>query len=224
MTVIAAGFFIGGCTTIGSQLADPERTEQVTGIDKHSSYPAVRRSYFEKINLIELVDPETRAAAAFKTAWDAAERDADAVNAFGAKYDLVLAWFRQRTDISDDQKRRLRNGIQERMLSVSMSRCNVFKTFLRRDQANQNFLLGSLTTASGVLGAILQGANASRNLAGAAGLFSGIRSEYNQAYYSNLAAHVIVKGIEARQELSGIEEVSRRFQEKIIIQVFRRGS
>jgi len=38
-------------------------------------------------------------------------------------------------------------------------------------------------------------------------LFSGIRSEYNQAYYSNLAAHVIVKGIEARQEL-----VYRRIQ------------
>lgn len=199
---IAASIFLAGCSNL-DQLNDPERFKQVTGIDKHSSYPVMRREYFERINLLELVDPEQKAASDFGTSWNSkiAQNDPNGLNEFGAKYDLVLARFRQRTDISDDTKRRLRNSIQERILSASMSRCNVFKTFLRRDQADQNFLLGSMTTAAGVLGAVLPGANASHNLAGAAGLFSGIRSEYNQAYYSNLAAHVIVRGIETKQEL-----------------------
>lgn len=200
---IVASILVAGCSNYG-QINDPERLEQVTGVDKHSSYPVMRREYFERINLLELVDPEGKAASKFPKSWKEAERfkeRGDSINGWGAEYDLALARFRQRSDISDDTKRRLRNNIQERILSASMSRCNVFKTFLRRDQADQNFLLGSLTTASGVLGAILPGATASHNLAGAAGLFSGIRSEYNQAYYSNLAAHVIVRGIETKQEL-----------------------
>ncbi|MFZ3018864.1 MAG: hypothetical protein WA056_10450 [Gallionella sp.] len=220
--LIAASILLTGCTNF-SQWNDLERYEQITGVDKHSSYPIMRRDYFERVNLLELVDPERMAAKNFKRAWDkageknntnssspqwdpyqpvapGAETNPSTVNTYGARYDLVLAQFRQRTDISDDVKRNRRNSIQERILASSMSRCNVFKTFLRRDQADQNFLFGSLTTAAGVLGAVLPGATASHNLAGAAGLFSGIRSEYNQAYYSNLAAHVIIKGIETKQE------------------------
>lgn len=195
-----------GCSTLIDEGRDPERSEQVRGIDKHSSYPAVRRDYFEKINLIELVDPGERASVKFKKVWDLNSKEVSdndlSVNQLAAKYDLVLSWFRQTDEVSDEDKKRRRNGIQERILSVSTSRCNVFKTYLRRDQADKNFLLGSLTTASAMLGAIMQGANASRNLSGTAGIFSGIRSEYNQAYYASLAAHVIVKGIETRQEIA----------------------
>ena len=79
------------------------------------------------------------------------------------------------------------------------SRCNVFKTYLRRQQSDVNFGLGLATTAAGVLGAVLPGVRASRNLAGAAGFLSGAQAEYNADYYSNLAAHVIVQGIELHQ-------------------------
>lgn len=190
---------LGGCSSF-SQMSDPERSEQVLGIDKHSSYPAVRRSYFEKVNILELVDPDNRAPVMFHQAWEGAKNLPADDNKVGVRYDLALSAFRQRDDISATEKRRRRNAVQERIISVAVSRCNVFKTYLRRDQSNQNFLLGSLTTVSGTLGAIMNGVNASRNLAGMAGIFSGIRSEYNQAYYSNLAAHVIVKGIETKQE------------------------
>jgi hypothetical protein len=197
---------LAGCSTMLTEIKEPERLEQVTGIDKHSSYPAVRRDSFEKVNLLELVDPENRAATVFKDNWKFTEYESEdtyerkAIK-MGSKYDLVLADFRQRKDISDEEKRRRRNSIQERMLSVSISRCNVFKTYLRRDQADKNFLLGTATTVAGVLGAVLPGASAARYLAGTAGLFSGVRSEYNQAYFGNLAAHVIAKGIETRQEI-----------------------
>jgi len=72
--------------------------------------------------------------------------------------------------------------------------------FLTQTDSNKNFLLGSATTVTAVLGSILSGADAARSLAGAAGVLSGIRSEYNEAYFSGLAAHVIAKGIEIRQE------------------------
>lgn len=196
--------FQAGCATI-EEGGDPERLEQVTGIDKHSTYPAARRESFEKLNLLELIDPEGNAKLAFPETWkvtyfkDEAEEKKKR-QAMSQKYDLSLAYFRQRADIPDEEKRKRRNSIQERILSVSLSRCNVFKTYLRRDQADKNFLLGSATTVAAVLGAVLPGAETAKHMAGAAGIFSGIRSEYNEAYYANLAAHVIAKGIEVRQE------------------------
>lgn len=208
---LCASMLLAGCATL-KESTEPERLEQVTGIDKHSSYPAVRRDSFEKVNLLELVDPENNAEKHFKENWAFTKFQPDYTDeqkaiAMGAKYDLALAWFRQRKDISDEEKSRLRNSIQERILSVSISRCNVFKTYLRRDQADKNFLLGSATTVAAILGAVLPGADAARYLAGTAGIFSGIRSEYNQAYFASLAAHVIAKGIETRQEI-----VYRRIQ------------
>jgi hypothetical protein len=206
LIALCASIMLSGCATL-EESNDPERIEQVTGIDKHSSYPAVRRKQFEKINLLELVDPEKEAGRHFKENWDMADIQTRGdsvegkVRGMGAKYDLAMAWFRQRHDISDEEKSRLRNSIQERILSVSISRCDVFKTYLRRDQADKNFMFGSATTVASVLGAVLPGADAARYLSGTAGLFSGLRSEYNQAYFASLAAHVIAKGIETRQEI-----------------------
>lgn len=146
----------------------------------------------------------------FKVAWEAADKqqqpegglkDEYEHNKYGVRYDLSLASFRQRADISDEKKRLQRNSVQERMIATSISRCNVFKTYLRRQQTDVNFNFGTLTTVAGALGAIATGVDASRLMAGAAGLFSGIRAECNQTYYSNLAAYVIIKGIEVKQEL-----------------------
>lgn len=209
---VSSALLLSGCSSVITELNDPERFEQVEGVDKHSSYPAVRRDSFEKVNLLEMIDPENQAAVTFKTNWERAKGSPDDTRQhkaidIGAKYDLALALFRQRTDITSEEKKRRRNSIQERILSVSISRCNVFKTFLRRDQADKNFLLGTATTVSAVFGALVPAADAARSWSGVAGLFSGVRSEYNQAYYSSLAAHVIVKGIETRQE-----QVYRRIQ------------
>jgi hypothetical protein len=63
---------------------------------------------------------------------------------------------------------------------------------------------------AGVLGGLLPGGNASRNLAGTAGILSGINAEYNSEYYSNLAAHVIVQGIEIHQNRLQQELLSKR--------------
>ena len=192
---------LAGCASVTSYF-DEEANEQKVKVDRHSTFPAVRRLYFEQVNLLELVDPEGKTKSAsldFAEAWKTAEENTDSFKRYGRQYDLVLGWFRSSNGMNDEEKRRARNSVQERILSVSTSRCNVFKTHLRRDHSDKNYFFGSLTTVSGVLGAVLQGANSSRNLAGAAGLFSGLQAEYNQAYFSNLTAQVIVRGIEARQ-------------------------
>lgn len=201
LPLLVAGL-LGGCAQLLPDFGGLEEgSEQLSRVDKHSSYPAIRRSVFEQINLIELVDPHREAENLYPLAWAIAmgRMDTDRDSSFGLRYDLALAAFRERPDQAQNHKQAHRDAVQDRILSVSTSRCNVFKTYLRRQQADVNYYLGSATTIAGVLGAVLPGATASRNLAGAAGLFSGLQAEYNSNYYSNLAAHVIVQGIETHQ-------------------------
>jgi hypothetical protein len=206
-TLIAAS----GCSSmLRDSYHQEEKPEQYSRVDKHSSFPAVRRSSFEHVNLVELVDPEGAAAIKYKDAWQAATRR-ESGSEWGLKYDLVLAHFREvKTSLNPEAARQHRNSVQDRIMGVSTSRCNVFKTYLRRQQADTNFWLGSFTTAAGVLGAVLPGVNASRNLAGTAGLLSGVNAEYNSEYYSNLAAHVIVQGIEINQNRLQNELLTKR--------------
>lgn len=192
--VLLLGILTGCAHLRASEEDDKESAEQVSRVDSHSSYPAVRRGNFEAVNLLELVDPAQNAAKHYPAAWYKAK----AQDRFDLLYDLALAAFRESPQ-SPELKRLHRNGVQDRILGVSTSRCNVFKTYLRRQQADANFYLGSSATVAGVLGALLPGANASRNLAGVAGILSGVQAEYNSTYYSNLAAHVIVQGIEVHQ-------------------------
>ena len=189
---------LSGCAQISKEDGHyEEQAEQFSRVDKHSSFPSVRRLNFEQVNLVEMIDPGNTASGKYPLAW----KNATALNGaaeWGRKYDLVLAAFRESVAL-ESAKQAHRNSVQDRILGVATSRCNVFKTYLRRQQTDTNFLLGSATTVAGVLGAVLPGVTASRNLAGAAGMLSGVQAEYNANYYSNLAAHVIVQGIETHQ-------------------------
>lgn len=192
----AASMLLTGCAQFRVASDDGhvrESNEQVSRVDKHSSYPSISRANFEQVNLIEMIDPEGHAKKIYANLWPTEGEK------YGAKYDLAFSGFRQRTDMSDEAKRQRRNGVQDKIIAVSTSRCNVFKTFLRRQQADGNFYLGSATTVAGVLGALLPGARDVRNLAGVAGILSGVQAEFNQSYYSNLTAQVIIEGIELRQ-------------------------
>jgi hypothetical protein len=204
-------FLLSGCSSLMRDRAhQDEKPEQYSRIDKHSAFPAVRRSNFEQVNLVELIDPSGNSERQYKNAWKEAEK-IGGDREWGLKYDLVLAYFREvKTPQNLEAARQHRNSVQDRIMGVSTSRCNVFKTYLRRQQADTNFWLGSLTTAAGVLGGVLPGANASRNLAGTAGLLSGVNAEFNSEYYSNLAAHVIVQGIEIHQNRLQKELLSKR--------------
>jgi hypothetical protein len=205
-----------GCSNIlKDRYHHDEASEQVTRVDKHSTFPSVRRIHFEQVNLVELLDPKGEAAEGnYGKAWKKAE-DESASKEWSLKYDLALAHFRE-SKVNEEAKRQHRNSVQDRIMGVATSRCNVFKTYLRRQQADTNFWLGSLTTAAGVLGAIVPaGGRAAGNLAGTAGILSGVNAEFNSEYYSNLAAHVIVQGIEIHQSRMQKELIELR-QDKSI--------
>lgn len=208
-TVLAA-LLLSGCAQLRPDFDNQrEASEQVSGIDKHSSFPALSRRTFEQVNLIEMVDPQGRSRAHDTNDRKAADGSTEAPS-LGVRYDLALAWFRATPEITKADKKLWRNGVQDKMLAVSTSRCNVFKTYLRRQQSDVNFALGSATTAAGAVGAMVRGAQDSRILAGIAGLLSGVQAEYNSAYYSNLAAHVIAQGIELKQARLQKELVTAR--------------
>lgn len=198
VVALGAAVLCHGCAELRTHLSPThldEATEQYLYVDSHSSFPVIARQTFEKVNLTELIDPGNHARNRFTDRWP----DDHAPNGQSKRYDLTLAWAREHGG-DPDMRRRTRDSVQDKILAASTSRCNVFKTHLRRKQAETNFVFGSLTTVAGVLGAVAGGVTSPRNFAGAAGLFSGLQAEYNQNYYSNLAAHVITQGIELRQK------------------------
>ncbi len=204
MMVIALSMsllLLQGCVAL-EKMTDPERGKQSAGVDRHSAYPIVPRDKYEQLNIFYMLDPESKARDVYngqtkggpttqKPLWETLT-DSE-------KYDLAFKAFYTYEGGDTGKLKLARNRVQDRILSASIGRCNVFKTYLQRDQSDVNFSMGAGATIAGVLGAVLPGVQSARNLAGVAGLFSGLRAEFNQAYYANLAAHVVVRGIDVVQ-------------------------
>ncbi|NIP30167.1 MAG: hypothetical protein GTO02_08460 [Candidatus Dadabacteria bacterium] len=103
-----------------------------------------------------------------------------------------------RNIIFDNLKIR-RNEVQSRIIAASNQRCTVYLSHLWRLDTNVNFLLGSATTILGSLGGIFKAEEAARALSAAAGITSGVRGEFNKAFFA-ITADIITKGIEDRRE------------------------
>lgn len=169
------------------------------GVDLHSTFPVLTRAQIEKINLFKLLDPENLAEEIYKRGAKPNALEFEAL-AEDMKLAFAFAAFYEGSGGNANRLKLRRNRIQERILEASVQRCNIFKVYLQRSQSNTEFGLGSLATVTGVAGALVNGIQAARNLAGASGIFSGIRAEYNQAYFSNLSSSVISDGIRRLQE------------------------
>ncbi|MCH7887723.1 MAG: hypothetical protein IIA00_00410 [Proteobacteria bacterium] len=100
-----------------------------------------------------------------------------------------------------DVNKRLRNQVQERILAASNQACAEFKRELKALDARVNFILGALTTATGVAGGIFTGGT-SQALSATAGILSGVRAEFNEDYFQMLTIQVITDGFgKKRQEI-----------------------
>lgn len=176
---------------------DPEAIEQTAKVDIHSPFPVMHRGAVEDIKLIELLAGEEEGRRIATLPSDAEDR----VNgmAWSTKYDLAFAAFYRRLAGDVESQKIQRNRVQERILMASDQRCSVFKSNLQRDQSRNSFWFGALGTFAGALGAVSTGTQAARNLAAVSGVLSGVRAEYNQAFYSNLLFAVITRGIEERR-------------------------
>lgn len=200
-------------TTGAFQLADRDVAEPIDlGRLLYSYAPNVREA---KPGCAEVADDKVLAA---KSGSGVLGGGADA-GASAAKepererLDKALAYFNCRAGkaLDNDRLRRsagdqlgsaelARNGLQERLMAASQHRCNAFTANLQRTFSRNNFGLGVLTTLAGTAGALVSSTGAANNWSGAAAVFSGTRAEFNQDFMANLAAHVIVDGIEKRRK------------------------
>lgn len=93
-----------------------------------------------------------------------------------------------------------RNRIQDRLILASNVLCDDYKNGLKHVQSGWNFRLGAASTIAGALGATAVGVQAAKNLAAVSGSLTGIRAEFNEDYFSQLASHVISRGITVRRD------------------------
>ena len=70
-----------------------ESTEQVTRVDIHSSFPALSRATFERVDLLELIDPQRLSGRPQK------------IENPGKEYTEVFAWFRDTKDKTPEEKK-----------------------------------------------------------------------------------------------------------------------
>ncbi|MBQ4811671.1 hypothetical protein J8M20_10000 [Pseudoalteromonas luteoviolacea] len=103
------------------------------------------------------------------------------------------------SDEYKNKRQRIRNTVQDRIISASTQRCNLYKMYIKRVESRNNFWLGSVTTLFGGAGAIFTNESATRILSGLAGITSGVRAEFNQAYLANQATELIAKGIDLKR-------------------------
>jgi hypothetical protein len=173
-----------------------EAPDDKNGWSMHGIESVVRRD-IETVNLLYLLDPEGKGR---KLQEKSSPRRWDELQ-LSEKYEFGFNAFETQYNYSKEQKKELRNMVQERIMAASERRCNHFLIEFRKRHADTNFAIGLGTTISAGLGAIVPGVTASKNLSGLATILSGTRGEFNDAYYANLATSVIIRGIsEARGE------------------------
>ena len=203
---VAVVLCLPGCKTL-EQTVRPDA-------DKIAAFPLTHRAEFERIDLAQLIVDEARIPC------DLAERNLAVleenanVNFAGRRADEALGCFNAFAR-NVAYAATTRNQIQERLLAASEQRCADFKALLQRKQSDTNFFTGLATATFAAAGSITSSVEGARTLAGLSGLSSAYGAEYNQAYFSNLAAHVIVAGIDLHRSRI-YEQISNSGQSKSI--------
>lgn len=165
------------------------------GLRSEGALQLIERDIFEPINLVALLDPKN-------------ERSSKKATSSDGKIEIEQAFAAFYEDKNELELRR--NRVQERLLAASNQRCNEYKQFIKQINTQTGFILGSLATTLAGVGAILTPASTVRALAGSAAITSGIRAEFQQDYFANLAVEVITKGIDARRKAIYEEILKRR--------------
>ena len=200
VVVLAGAMALSGCSTL-------EQTRK-GDVDKISAFPLTHRNEVEKLDLAVVIvehaalDGRGAAPKCQLALRSLALLENDEAEAGGKRLDQALGCFADAAALNPDRARDLRNQIQERMLGASEQRCADFKSHLQRSQSTANFYSGLFTSGFAAAGAITKSIEGARTLAGLSGLANASGAEFNQAYFANLAAHIVVGGIDqARSKL-----------------------
>lgn len=166
-----------------------------------SGIEPVTHHVLEQINLIELLDPKDLTRQSYeREGGGGGGRDSWSKLSFSVRYDRVFASFAAHPDDVAPEARR--NLVLNRLVAASERRCGRFFQYLKKENADKNFYFAIGSSVLATAGALVPGIRAAQNLSGLSALASGVRAEYNNEYYANLAVSVITKAIdEKRKEL-----------------------
>ncbi len=199
--ILSSSIFLTGCTW--DWMPGPEWAMFGDNRVNTSGANQLFGETFESIDLATLLDPEERAIKKFNGV-DANDKLTDDQrkkyrNEVGDEKRVTLALAAFGTDYDNNTRLFRRNAVQERILAASDQRCGLFKTLLMQSSTRANFILGTTTTVLAGAGAIVTGGAINALSAGAAAT-SGVRAEYNQAYFRDLNLSVITSGIDLKRE------------------------
>lgn len=189
---------VAGCTSL--------QESQRGYVDKVGTYPLTARNEVEVLDLAEIVREHIGEGRNWLvkqcelTHYSAAQARQDEQSATpGRRLDEALSCFAVFAEQSPERAARVRNQIQERLLAASEQRCSNYKMYVQRSQSQMSFASGTFTSLFAAAGAITKSIEGAKTLAGLSGLSSAVGAEYNQAYFANLAAHVIAAGIDRQR-------------------------
>ena len=193
--LIAAVMALAACSTSprysGLNPADQDDKDDV----RRSGATPTTHPALETVNLIELLDPKGKTEDAYKLdRKNAASPWADL--SYAVRYDRIFASF---SDINSYQAQPQRNLVQNRLFAASERRCGRFFQYLKKDSSDMNFRFAAATGFLSTAAALVPGMRAAQNLSGLSAFGSGLRAEYNNEYYANLAISVITRGIEEKR-------------------------
>jgi hypothetical protein len=106
-------------------------------------------------------------------------------------------------------QRRRRNSVQDAFITASEAACDVYKRNLNNVYSTSNFAFGSTATIAGGLGAAVTSEGAARALAAIAGITSGVRAEYNDAFFRNKVVELLTKAMDIARTRKK-EQIRRR--------------
>jgi hypothetical protein len=176
-------------------------------VDKVGAFPLTARNEVEMLDLAQIVvehigqgELTHQPARCQLVPYNAAQARADEESATpGRRLDQALNCFGALAERNPVRAAHARNQIQERMLAASEQRCADYKMYVKRAQSLVSFSTGTLTSVFAAAGAITKSVEGAKTLAGMSGLSSAVGAEYNQAYFANLAAHVVAAGIDLQR-------------------------
>lgn len=191
--MVTASMLLTGCTEL---MTPGQYFKETKSVDVTAAYQLTDRQAVEQIDLANLLYRYTPESGEVDCPDKQANQDEQ------ARLNQALQHFNRqmlKPTVSPQTRKALRNALQEQLLVASTQRCNAYKSNLQRAFSRTNFGLGTLTTVAGTVGAIVNSAAAASAWAGVAAISSGTRAEFNQDFMSNLAAYVIVDGIDKRR-------------------------
>jgi hypothetical protein len=196
---------LSGVLALGSGCAGSRYGLEGSGRDEDSNWRDLRlsgtnpvtRGSLEIINLVELMDPDGKAESLWKRQPSNQGQSWDAL-AWATKYDITMARF---AEIHKLEALTNRNLVQNRLMVAAERRCGRYIQFLRSDSSSTNFAFASATGVLATLGALIKSPDTAKTFSALGGMASGLRAEYNNEFYSNLAISVITRGIAERRRM-----------------------